>query len=100
MDANDATKFEDKVEMARNLTEGSYIKKINGMYPVPLVNNGSSTTCFCDGQWGCNAQGDNNIPIVGAYADHAAFCGLFALYLGGAVSGRRVADRVRATLKK
>ena len=95
-----ATKFEDKVEMARNLTEGSYIKKINGMYPVPLVNNGSSTTCFCDGQWGCNAQGDNNIPIVGAYADHAAFCGLFALYLGGAVSGRRVADRVRATLKK
>lgn len=100
VDANDATKFEDKVEMARNLTEGSYIKKINGMYPVPLVNNGSSTTCFCDGQWGCNAQGDNNIPIVGAYADHAAFCGLFALYLGGAVSGRRVADRVRATLKK
>ena len=100
VDANDATKFEDKVEMARNLTEGSYIKKINGMYPVPLVNNGSSTTCFCDGQWGCNAQGDNNIPIVGAYADHAAFCGLFALYLGGAVSGRRVDDRVRATLKK
>ena len=100
VDANDATKFEDKVEMARNLTEGSYIKKINGMYPVPLVNNGSSTTCFCDGQWGCNAQGDNNIPIVGAYADHAAFCGLFALYLGGAGSGRRVADRVRATLKK
>lgn len=48
VDANDATKFEDKVEVACNLTEGSYIKKINGMYPVPLVNNGSSTTCFCD----------------------------------------------------
>ena len=100
VDANDATKFEDKVEVARNLTEGSYIKKINGMYPVPLVNNGSSTTCFCDGQWGCNTQGDNNIPIVGASASDAALCGLFALDLGGAVSTRYVADRVRATLKK
>lgn len=100
VDANDATKFEDKVEVARNLTEGSYIKKINGMYPVPLVNNGSSTTCFCDGQWGCNAQGDNNIPLVGASAAAAAGCGLFALYLGGAVSHRNVNHRVRATLKK
>lgn len=100
VDANDATKFEDKVEVARNLTEGSYIKKINGMYPVPLVNNGSSTTCFCDGQWGCNTQGDNNIPIVGASAGHAAVCGLFALHLSAAVSHRYVDDRVRATLKK
>ena len=100
VDANDATKFEDKVEVARNLTEGSYIKKINGMYPVPLVNNGSSTTCFCDGQWGCNTQGDNNIPFVGADAGNAAFCGLFALYLDGAVSARGVGSRVRATLKK
>ena len=100
VDANDATKFEDKVELARNLTEGSYIKKINGMYPVPLVNNGSSTTCFCDGQWGCNTQGDNNIPIVGASADLAAICGLFALALGTAVSNRYVYNRVRATLKK
>ena len=100
VDANDATKFEDKVEMARNLTEGSYIKKINGMYPVPLVNNGSSTTCFCDGQWGCNAQGDNNIPLVGANAYNAALCGLFALNLGNAVSNRYVGARVRATLKK
>lgn len=100
VDANDATKFEDKVEVARNLTEGSYIKKINGMYPVPLVNNGSSTTCFCDGQWGCNTQGDNNIPVVGATANDAALCGLFALYLGDAVSGRIVNFRVRATLKK
>lgn len=100
VDANDATKFEDKVEVARNLTEGSYIKKINGMYPVPLVNNGSSTTCFCDGQWGCNTQGDNNIPVVGAHAGHAALCGLFALSLGGAVSYRPVTARVRATLKK
>ena len=100
VDANDATKFEDKVEVARNLTEGSYIKKINGMYPVPLVNNGSSTTCFCDGQWGCNTQGDNNIPVVGANAGYAAFCGLFALYLANAVSYRRVSHRVRATLKK
>ena len=100
VDANDATKFEDKVEVARNLTEGSYIKKINGMYPVPLVNNGSSTTCFCDGQWGCNTQGDNNIPVVGAYADRAAFCGLFALGLRPAVSDRGIHYRVRATLKK
>ena len=100
VDANDATKFEDKVEVARNLTEGSYIKKINGMYPVPLVNNGSSTTCFCDGQWGCNTQGDNNIPIVGANAGYAAFCGLFALNLYAAVSARAVSTRVRATLKK
>lgn len=100
VDANDATKFEDKVEVARNLTEGSYIKKINGMYPVPLVNNGSSTTCFCDGQWGCNTQGDNNIPLVGALAGHAALCGLFALYLDDAVSSRAVYRRVRATLKK
>ena len=100
VDANDATKFEDKVEVARNLTEGSYIKKINGMYPVPLVNNGSSTTCFCDGQWGCNTQGDNNIPLVGAAASNAALCGLFALYLYSAVSSRHVAHRVRATLKK
>lgn len=100
VDANDATKFEDKVEVARNLTEGSYIKKINGMYPVPLVNNGSSTTCFCDGQWGCNTQGDNNIPIVGANAGYAALCGLFALGLGSAVSARHVSTRVRATLKK
>ena len=100
VDANDATKFEDKVEVARNLTEGSYIKKINGMYPVPLVNNGSSTTCFCDGQWGCNTQGNNNIPFVGASADHAAICGLFALGLNGAVSARGVNHRVRATLKK
>lgn len=100
VDANDATKFEDKVEVARNLTEGSYIKKINGMYPVPLVNNGSSTTCFCDGQWGCNTQGDNNIPLVGAAAYHAAICGLFALHLYSAVSSRNVAYRVRATLKK
>lgn len=100
VDANDATKFEDKVEVARNLTEGSYIKKINGMYPVPLVNNGSSTTCFCDGQWGCNTQGDNNIPFVGAAASGAAICGLFALGLYAAVSGRNVSGRVRATLKK
>lgn len=100
VDANDATKFEDKVEVARNLTEGSYIKKINGMYPVPLVNNGSSTTCFCDGQWGCNTQGDNNIPIVGATAGYAALCGLFALALTAAVSNRYVDGRVRATLKK
>lgn len=100
VDANDATKFEDKVELARNLTEGSYIKKINGMYPVPLVNNGSSTTCFCDGQWGCNTQGDNNIPFVGANAAGAAFCGLFALHLAAAVSARHVSGRVRATLKK
>lgn len=100
VDANDATKFEDKVELARNLTEGSYIKKINGMYPVPLVNNGSSTTCFCDGQWGCNTQGDNNIPVVGADAYYAALCGLFALGLGSAVSSRHVSYRVRATLKK
>ena len=100
VDANDATKFEDKVEVARNLTEGSYIKKINGMYPVPLVNNGSSTTCFCDGQWGCNTQGDNNIPLVGAAAYGAAFCGLFALGLSAAVSHRNVSARVRATLKK
>lgn len=100
VDANDATKFEDKVELARNLTEGSYIKKINGMYPVPLVNNGSSTTCFCDGQWGCNTQGDNNIPVVGAHAGGAAICGLFALDLNYAVSGRAVYSRVRATLKK
>ena len=100
VDGNDATKFEDKVEMARNLTEGSYIKKINGMYPVPLVNNGSSTTCFCDGQWGCNTQGDNNIPLVGALAGDAAFCGLFALALSAAVSSRNVNHRVRATLKK
>ena len=100
VDANDATKFEDKVEVARNLTEGNYIKKINGMYPVPLVNNGSSTTCFCDGQWGCNTQGDNNIPVVGASAHDAALCGLFALALGDAVSARHVDDRVRATLKK
>ena len=100
VDANDATKFEDKVEVARNLTEGSYIKKINGMYPVPLVNNGSSTTCFCDGQWGCNTQGDNNIPVVGASAGDAAFCGLFALNLSAAVFGRNVYGRVRATLKK
>lgn len=100
VDANDATKFEDKVEVARNLTEGSYIKKINGMYPVPLVNNGSSTTCFCDGQWGCNTQGDNNIPLVGASAGGAAVCGLFALVLGAAVSNRDVNVRVRATLKK
>lgn len=100
VDANDATKFEDKVEVARNLTEGSYIKKINGMYPVPLVNNGSSTTCFCDGQWGCNTQGDNNIPIVGAHASFAAFCGLFALNLNTAVPYRNVGHRVRATLKK
>ena len=95
VDANDATKFEDKVEVARNLTEGSYIKKINGMYPVPLVNNGSSTTCFCDGQWGCNTQGDNNIPLVGAGAGHAAICGLFALNLNTAVSNRNVNNRVR-----
>lgn len=100
VDANDATKFEDKVEVARNLTEGSYIKKINGMYPVPLVNNGSSTTCFCDGQWGCNTQGDNNIPLVGAGASDAAICGLFALSLNLAVSDRAVHVRVRATLKK
>lgn len=100
VDANDATKFEDKVEVARNLTEGSYIKKINGMYPVPLVNNGSSTTCFCDGQWGCNTQGNNNIPIVGASAAYAALCGLFALTLDHAVSYRSVNARVRATLKK
>lgn len=100
VDANDATKFEDKVEVARNLTEGSYIKKINGMYPVPLVNNGSSTTCFCDGQWGCNTQGDNNIPLVGAAANYAAICGLFALALTSAVSNRDVSYRVRATLKK
>lgn len=100
VDANDATKFEDKVEVARNLTEGSYIKKINGMYPVPLVNNGSSTTGFCDGQWGCNTQGDNNIPVVGARAGDAALCGLFALGLGYAVSSRNVSHRVRATLKK
>jgi hypothetical protein len=100
VDANDATKFEDKVELARNLTEGRYIKKINGMYPVPLVNNGSSTTCFCDGQWGCNTQGDNNIPIVGANAAYAALCGLFALNLHNAVSARTVTARVRATLKK
>lgn len=100
VDANDATKFEDKVEVARNLTEGSYIKKINGMYPVPLVNNGSSTTCFCDGQWGCNTQGDNNIPLVGAHAGYAALCGLFALVLSSAVSARGVNYRVRATLKK
>ena len=100
VDANDATKFEYKVEVARNLTESSYIKKINGMYPVPLVNNGSSTTCFCDGQWGCNTQGDNNIPVVGAHAGNAAFCGLFALSLNHAVSGRAVGNRVRATLKK
>lgn len=100
VDANDATKFEDKVEVARNLTEGSYIKKINGMYPVPLVNNGSSTTCFCDGQWGCNTQGDNNIPFVGANAGGAARCGLFALGLHYAVSSRYVDHRVRATLKK
>lgn len=100
VDANDATKFEDKVEVARNLTEGSYIKKINGMYPVPLVNNGSSTTCFCDGQWGCSTQGDNNIPVVGANAYGAAICGLFALDLNFVVSGRRVYARVRATLKK
>ena len=100
VDANDATKFEDKVDVARNLTEGSYIKKINGMYPVPLVNNGSSTTCFCDGQWGCNTQGNNNIPIVGAHASYAALCGLFALHLNGAVSNRDVSHRVRATLKK
>ena len=100
VDANDATKFEDKVEVARNLTEGSYIKKINGMYPVPLVNNGSSTTCFCDGQWGCNTQGDNNIPLVGAGAGNAAGCGLFALGLHNAVSYRDVGSRVRATLKK
>lgn len=100
VDANDATKFEDKVEVARNLTEGSYIKKINGMYPVPLVNNGSSTTCFCDGQWGCNTQGDNNIPLVGASAYYAAVCGLFALHLDSAVSHRYVSNRVRATLKK
>lgn len=100
VDANDATKFEDKVELARNLTEGNYIKKINGMYPVPLVNNGSSTTCFCDGQWGCNTQDNNNIPLVGANADGAAVCGLFALHLSGAVSYRAVISRVRATLKK
>lgn len=100
VDANDATKFEDKVEVARNLTEGSYIKKINGMYPVPLVNNGSSTTCFCDGQWGCNTQGNNNIPVVGARAVGAALCGLFALGLTGAVSNRALNSRVRATLKK
>lgn len=100
VDANDATKFEDKVEVARNLTEGSYIKKINGMYPVPLVNNGSSTTCFCDGQWGCNTQGDNNIPLVGAPAHGAGLCGLFALYLGNTVSSRYVYYRVRTTLKK
>ena len=100
VDANDATKFEYKVEVARNLTESSYIKKINGMYPVPLVNNGSSTTCFCDGQWGCNTQGDNNIPVVGAHAGNAAFCGLFALSLNHAVSGQGVYARVRATLKK
>lgn len=100
VDANDATKFEDKVEVARNLTEGSYTKKINGMYPVPLVNNGSSTTCFCDGQWGCNTQGDNNIPVVGAHANNAALCGLFALNLDAAVSVRYVGARVRATLKK
>lgn len=100
VDANDATKFEDKVEVSRNLTEGNYIKKINGMYPVPLVNNGSSTTCFCDGQWGCNTQGDNNIPVVGAYAYDTALCGLFALALHAAVSGRGVNFRVRATLKK
>lgn len=100
VDGNDATKFEDKVEVARNLTDGSYIKKINGMYPVPLVNNGSSTTCFCDGQWGCNTPGDNNIPVVGAVATGAALCGLFALYLGAAVSFRNVSARVRATLKK
>jgi hypothetical protein len=100
VDGNDATKFEDKVEVARNLTDGRYIKKINGMYPVPLVNNGSSTTCFCDGQWGCNTPGDNNIPLVGAGADYAAFCGLFALALNGVVSDRYVAYRVRATLKK
>lgn len=100
VDGNDATKFEDKVEVARNLTDGSYIKKINGMYPVPLVNNGSSTTCFCDGQWGCNTQGDNNIPLVGARAYDAALCGLFALGLGDAVSSRYVTARVRATLKK
>lgn len=100
VDANDATKFEDKVEVARNLTEGSYIKKINGMYPVPLVNNGSSTTCFCDGQWGCNTQGANNIPVVGAAATDAAVCGLLALNLNNAVSDRGVNNRVRATLKK
>lgn len=100
VDGNDATKFEDKVEVARNLTDSSYIKKINGMYPVPLVNNGSSTTCFCDGQWGCNTQGDNNIPVVGASAISAAFCGLFALNLYNAVSYRNVNHRVRATLKK
>ena len=95
VDGNDATKFEDKVEVARNLTDSSYIKKINGMYPVPLVNNGSSTTCFCDGQWGCNTQGDNNIPIVGASANNAAICGLFALNLNNAVSNRNVNNRVR-----
>ena len=100
VDGNDATKFEDKVEVARNLTDGSYIKKINGMYPVPLVNNGSSTTCFCDGQWGCNTPGDNNIPVVGAAAINAAICGLFALHLYDAVSNRSAGARVRATLKK
>lgn len=100
VDSNDYTKFEDRVEVARNLTEGSYIKKINGMFPVPLINNGSSTTCFCDGQWGCNTQGDNNIPVVGAHAVNAAACGLFTLNLNTAVSYRHVSHRVRATLKK
>lgn len=100
VDANDVTKFEDKVEVARNLTECNYIKKINGMYPVPLVNNGSSTTCFCDGQWGCDTQDDNNIPLVGADAPSTAVCGLFALALNYAVSSRYVYGRVRATLKK
>lgn len=95
VDANDATKFEYKVEVARNLTEGKYIKKINGMYPVPLVNNGSSTTCFCDGQWGCNTQGDNNIPLVGSYSGDAAICGLFALRLNNVAANRIVNNRVR-----
>ena len=98
--SNDYTKFEDRVEVARNLTEGNYIKKINGMFPVPLISNGSSTTCFCDGQWGCNTHGDNNIPFVGASGGHAAAGGLFALSLDNAVSYRYVGHRVRATLKK
>ena len=57
--------------------------------PVSAMDNG-----------GCNTQGDNNIPIVGASANGAALCGLFALHLDHAVSTRAVNSRVRATLKK
>lgn len=96
---NNVSKFDDRVAVLRNETDGYCLDSV-GYWNVGSKKGGSSTTGTCDSNYGINTQGDNIIPLVGADSRFGSACGFFALYLDYGSTPSYSHLRGRAAMKR